>query len=92
MDINGSPNPNILRQGAAVGSPRKIPAAKSAVKNRPTAIQTLMVRQNPKHFATTERTVSPLPFASAAVTILVTARLMPEVERVTVSMNMENIS
>ena len=52
----------------------------------------LMVRQNPKHLATTERTVSPLPFASAAVTILVTARLIPEVDSVTVSMNMENMS
>jgi len=92
MDINGSPRPNILRQEAASGSPRKNPAAESAVRNRQRAMQRLIVRQKPKHLATTERTVSPFPLARAAVTMRVTARLMPEVERVTVSINIENIS
>ena len=52
----------------------------------------LSTRQKRKHFVTTERTVSRRPAAMAAVTMRVTARLMPEVDSVTVSIKTEKIS
>ena len=67
-------------------------AAGLARQNSARAIPRLMERQNPKHRATVERTTCRFPVAMAAVTIRVTARLMPEVERVTVSIKMEKIS
>ena len=67
-------------------------AAKSEKTSRSAAIVQLTVRQNRKHFVTTERTVSRRFAAIAAVTMRVTARLMPEVESVTASMNTEKMS
>ena len=91
-DIKGSPTPRIRRQGAAWGVPRSTVAAGFAKRNSKAAMERLILRQNPKHLATVERITSRRPAAMAAETIRVTARLMPEVERVTVSMKMEKIS
>lgn len=91
-DINGNPNPNILRQGAALELPKKAVATTSDRKNRHNDIVELILRQNIKHFATVERTTSRLFAAIAADTILVTARLIPEVDIVTVNIKIEKIS
>lgn len=91
-DMNGKPNPKIRRQGAASGLSRNTVAAGPARKNRTAAIQRLIVRQKPKQRATVERILSLRPAAMAAETILVTARLMPEVDSVTVSIKTEKIS
>ena len=91
-DIKGSPTPKIRRQGAAAASPKNKRAAGLARQNSARAIPRLMERQNPKHRATVERITCRFPVAMAAVTIRVTARLMPEVESVTVSIKMEKIS
>ena len=91
-DIKGSPTPRIRRQGAAAGFPKKIRAAGSASNSSSALMDRLMDRQKPKHRATVERITCRRSVAMAAETILVTARLMPEVDRVTVSMKMEKIS
>ena len=91
-DIKGSPTPKMRRQGAAARSPKKRAAAGSARKNRPRAIPRLMDRQKAKHRATVERITSRRPLAMAADTMRVTARLMPEVDKVTVRAKMEKIS
>ena len=91
-DMKGSPTPRMRRQGAAWGFPKKTAAAGLARKNSSRAMDRLMERQNPKHRATVERTTWRFPMAMAAVTIRVTARLMPEVESVTVNIKMEKIS
>ena len=91
-DIKGSPTPKIRKQGAAREFPKKTVAAGSAKKNSSAAIVRLMDRQKPKHFATVDRITWRFSVAMAADTILVTAKLMPEVERVTVSIKIEKIS
>ena len=91
-DMKGSPTPKIRRQGAAWAFPKNTAAAGFARKNNSRAMDRLMERQNPKHRATVERTTWRFPVAMAAVTIRVTARLMPEVDSVTVSIKMEKIS
>ena len=91
-DIKGRPNPRTRRQGAAFGSPRNRAAAGSARKNSSRAIERLMVKQNSRHRAATERIRWGRPLAMAAETMRVTARLMPEVDRVTVRAKMEKIS
>lgn len=52
----------------------------------------LTVRQNKKHCVTTLRTVQRWFAAMAAVTMRVTAKLMPEVESVMASRNTEKMS
>ncbi len=52
----------------------------------------LRERQKAKHRATRERRVSRFSVAIAADTMRVTARLMPEVDKVTASRNTERIS
>ena len=91
-DINGSPSARMRRLEAAPTLPRIFAAAKSEKISRSAAIVQLTVRQNKKHFVTTERIVSRRFAAIAAVTMRVTARLMPEVDNVTASMNTEKIN
>ena len=91
-DINGRPSARIRRQGAASFLPRMNAAAKSENARRRKEIVQLKARQNRKHFVTTERIVLCCPAAMAAVTMRVTAKLIPEVESVTASINTEKMS
>ena len=91
-DINGSPSAKMRRDGAAPALPKICAAAKSEKHSSKTAMVQLTVRQNKKHCVTTLRTVQRRFAAIAAVTMRVTAKLMPEVESVMASRNTEKMS